>query len=199
MPAASPPIDQPQFVHRIVRIIALVLLAYAALHVVQGIIALVVHGGWPWGYMGMGAWWIGRAIELAHAGNVLLLGIGAAALLAWKPWGRTAVMLWAILYIVLHFASSAFWVVEYARQIAAAPATQAVRNQSVWQYMLMFGFSWLANALFPLLVWLILREPEVVSLFARAPQGGFEVVPLAQAVRLPAPVGGGPAAGADSR
>jgi hypothetical protein len=46
--------------------------------------------------------------------------------------------------------------------------------------MLMFAFSWIASALFPLLVWLILRQPEVADLFARPQHGGFEVVPFAE-------------------
>jgi hypothetical protein len=179
--SSSPPTDQPQFVHRVVRILAVVLLGYAAQYVVQYIVGLFVEGSW-WSYMRGGLRLVERAIQLSLFGNLLLLGVGAAGLLGWKRWARPAVMLWAVLTIVLQFATHALWVVDYFRQLSTVPATQAALNSPVWKYMLMSAFSWLGSVFFPLLVWLILRQPEVASLFTRPRSGGFEVVPFAQPV-----------------
>jgi len=185
-PAHSTPAEPTPFLHRVVRILALILFAYAALHVLQYVVAWFVQGSW-WGYMGGGLRRIDRAIQLSMFGNMLLLGVGAAGLFGWKRWARPAVMLWAILTILLTFASHALWIVEYARQLSTVPTTQVAINDPVWKYMLMSAFSWLGSLPFPLLAWLILRQPEAANLFTRANRGGFEVVPFAQ------PVGDAPA------
>ena len=56
-------------------------------------------------------------------------------------------------------------------------------NQPVWQMMLWQLLWWIGQSFFPLLMWLILRQPEVANQFARVQGGGFEVVPFAQTAR----------------
>ena len=185
--SSSSPIEQPQFLHRVIRILAFVLLGYAAINIIESAVAFLVEGSWL-GYFRNELRFVARAIQFSTFGIMLLLAVGSAGLLKWKRWARAAVMLWAILHIVLQFAWYALWVVEYSRQLATAPTTQAVApNDPVWKYLLMSAFMWLANTPFPLLTWLILGQPEVAAMFTRPQRGGFEVVPFAQPIEAGQP------------
>ncbi|MEA2708711.1 MAG: hypothetical protein QOF78_1312 [Phycisphaerales bacterium] len=111
--------DRPEFLHRVIRIIGIITLAYAALHLLQAGLYIVIRGS-LWFYARGDFGFIERAVQLSHLGVMLLLLAVSIGLLKWKPWSRPAVMLWAVLTVVLHFASSAMWAVRYARDMSRA-------------------------------------------------------------------------------
>jgi hypothetical protein len=171
------PAEQREFLHRVIRIIAGVMLAYALFQLAQAGLAVVMDGS-LWDF-GTGSYRpLGRAIQLSHLSATVLLAVGAAGMLKLRPWSRPTVMLWAILVVILQFASYVFWLVVYARAVSSA-STQYVQ-QPVWKMMLTYLLSWLSDVFFPLLIWLMLRQSEVINAFSSVHGGGFEVVPLAQ-------------------
>jgi len=192
MPTQPPPQQQPtirleaagqsSFLYRVIRVLAFVMLAYAILHLVQYSLFFLIQGI-SWRY-GRGPFrWIERAMQLSSFGTLVLLLAGAVGMVKGKPWSRLAVMWWAVIQVVIGFVSSAAWLVRYSNDMAAARAsTQASFGQPVWQMMLFQVMSWVSNAFLPLLVWLILRQPDAANFFSRVRGGGFEVVPFANAI-----------------
>jgi len=170
------PTERPEFLHRVIRIIAGVMLAYAVFHLVQAGVEIVVSRS-LWNYAQGAMRPYARAIQLSNLGATVLLAVGAAGMLKWRSWSRTLVMFWAILIIILRFISSAYWVVSYVQ--AVSTATTRVIYEPLWRTLLLHLFWWIGNTFFPMLIWLILRQPEVTTAFARVHGGGFEVVPFA--------------------
>ena len=173
------PTEPSPVLDRVVRILALIALAYAALHLLQ-FAAIFLFQGVGWQYARDPYRFMERAIQLSHLGMMLLLLVGAVGLLKWKPWSRPAVMLWAGLSMIVGFISGVPWLLQYASDMAAA-TTRAV-YQPMWQMVLWQLLAAINQIFLPLLVWLLLRQPEVASRFTRRPSGGFEVVPFAQPV-----------------
>jgi hypothetical protein len=180
-PAQPTPAEPAPFLHRAIRIVALILLAYAAVHALQYVAIFSIQGV-GWRYARGPYQFAERALQLSHLGTMLLLLVGAIGLLKWKPWSRPAVMLWAVLSICMSFVAGVPWLLQYARDVAAATGTTRAVFQPLWQVVLWQMLSAINQAFFPLLVWLLLRQPEVAGRFSRRPSGGFEVVPFAQAV-----------------
>jgi hypothetical protein len=173
---------QSSFLYRVIRLLAFVLSSYALLHLVQYALFFVIQGT-SWRY-GRGPFrWIERATTLSTLGALVLLLAGAVGMLKGKHWSRPAVMWWAVLHVVIGLVSSAAWIVRYANDQAAVRATtQVAYGQPVWQMMLWQMMWSISNAFFPLLVWLILRQPDAANYFSRVRGGGFEVVPFANAI-----------------
>ena len=165
------------FLHRAVRVVAMVVTAYAALHVLQDVVALAVRGS-AWGYFGYSYRFADRAIGLSRVGVMVLLLAGGIGLLRRKPWARRAVMLGMLLLVVISFATYVLSIAHYVQELSRA-ATQR-SNAPAWQMAIAYVFWFAESTLSPLLVWLILRQPEAAKLFEHARAGGFEVVPLAQ-------------------
>jgi hypothetical protein len=175
----QPPAERPEFMRRVVRIIAGITLAYAALNLAQSALYLLIRGS-LWGYSRGNLVPFERAIMVSSVANMILLLAGWLGLRGWKRWSRPAVMWWAVLSVVLSFATSALWFVQYTRDIMMA-TTQVAMQQPVWQQMLWQILWFLENMFFPLLIWLLLWQPEVAKLFERVASGGFEVLPYARA------------------
>ena len=194
MPTMTPPSPQPQptikleaagqssFLYRVIRVLAFVMLGYAIMHLVQYSLFFSIQGI-SWRYERGPFRWIERATTLSTFGVLGLLLAGAVGMLKGKHWSRPAVMWWAVLQVTIALISNAAWLVRQANEVAAARATtQVVYMQPVWQMLLWQVMSWIGNAFLPLLVWLILRQPDVANFFSRVRGGGFEVVPFANAI-----------------
>ena len=185
---AAEPAD---FLHRAIRIVATIVLAYAGLQLAQYVVALFTDGAW-WGYFVGSYRWIDRAIQLSRFGVIALLLAGAIGMLRWRPWSRPAVMLGMLLLVLVSFATYVLHLVKYAQDLSTAPTQPA--NAPVWRMALGYIFWFAESTIFPLLVWLILRQPQVARLFEHARSGGFEVVPFAQSV-MPMDNASGPSNG----
>jgi hypothetical protein len=179
---------QSSFLYRVIHILAFVLIAYAALHLLQYTLYFTIQGT-TWRRVSGPSRWIERATEVSSVCAMVLLLAGAVGMLKGKSWSRPAVMWWAVIQVLIGLVSSAAWVVRYSSDVAAVRATtQASYMQPVWQMMLWQVMWWVLNAFFPLLVWLILRQPDVANFFSHVRGGGFEVVPFANAVATDAAV-----------
>ena len=171
--------EPPTFLHRAVRVVAMIVTAYAALHVLQDLVALAVRGA-AWGYFGYSYRFADRAIGLSRLAVTVLLLVGGIGVLRRKPWARVAVLLGMILLVVISFATYVLSLAQYVEDLSRAPTQPS--NAPTWQMAIAYAFWFAESTLFPLLVWLILRQPEVARLFERPRAGGFEVVPVAQPV-----------------
>jgi len=191
MPTTPPPSQTPirleaagqsSFLYRVIRVLAFVMLSYAIMHLVQYSLFFFIQGT-SWRYERGSFRWIERATTVSSFGVLILLLAGAVGMLKGKHWSRPAVMWWAVLQVIIGFVTSAAWIVRYANDTAAARATtQQTYSQPVWQMLLWQVMWWISNAFFPLLVWLILRQPDVANFCSRVRGGGFEVVPFANAI-----------------
>ena len=173
--------DGSTFLDRVVRLVAVVALAYAALNLVQTVLYFGIYGS-LWGYARGVMRPAERAVQLSRVGLFLLLLVGSIGMLNRKPWARPAVMTWALLHVLVVAASGVVYIVQFAGDLARAAATTqaAALNPPLWQIVLWQVFWSVEAAVFPMLVWLILRQAEVAKLFEKTASGGFEVLPMAR-------------------
>ena len=171
-PSAAHDVGFPQ---RIIRIVAGVMLSYAIFEIVQTLSYQLLQQGSRAPLRS-----VERALQFANLGARMLLAVAAAGMLKWRPWSRSAMICWTVLVVAGQFASHAYWFVAYASTMSTATTQMRTINQPVWQMMLWQLLWWIGQSFFPLLMWLILRQPEVANQFARVRGGGFEVVPFAQ-------------------
>ena len=162
------------------RELALISIGLAVLHIANLTVELVRNDfGFPGG--NYGPFW-GRVQQGTHLlyllDNVLLL-VAAIALLRWKPWSRAALLIWAAVEMAGSVVSGLAWFIPYASQVARTPTACSQHQPSVASICWMLLSTVVADWAFPLLVVVILRQPEVARLWARK-SGGFEVVPMAQ-------------------
>jgi hypothetical protein len=177
------------FAHRVAVILAAFLLAYAAFELIQFAVYVALEGtAWLGSY---GRRRFEGALQMTRIAACVLLLVGAAGMLKWKPWSRVAVMIWAVSIVILTFASNVGWFFEYAAQLRANAATTQIVNPPLWKMAVHQLLWWVQSIFLPALIWLIVRRPEIAQLYKPVRRGGFEVVPIA---RVAAAADGGDAA-----
>jgi hypothetical protein len=133
------------------------------------------------GWLPYGPFWrrAARAVYMLYFANAILLLVASVALLRWRPWARKALLIWACSSMVLGLAAMVVWYVPYANSLAQSSAS----TRPGYTSFLMNAWYSLANVLgewaFPLLVLLILRQPEIAALWAHR-SAGFAVIPMAK-------------------
>src|SRR5688572_12183393 len=94
--------EQLTFPQKIVRLVAMVGLAYALISTCQIALGLAQNHFlslrlYPFGMP------LARFLPILWVGQILLLTVGAIALLRWKAWGRTCVIIWT--FVMMGFSS----------------------------------------------------------------------------------------------
>ena len=172
-------LDSPDFLRRVLRWLAIICLA-------AGLISVLNLGTWlafyprnVYRYGGMTGR-AGFAVNLAYLALPILGVVGGWALLRWKPWARRVLIAWALADIALGFISNILWYVDYATSMSRAAAT--TRMTSPVPSVAFQGWSMLVTCLarmpFPLIVLIVMLQPEVKELWARRAGGAFEVLPI---------------------
>jgi hypothetical protein len=174
----APEGDSPTFVHRAVRWMAMLTLAYGLLGAVGMAIALRYESYWSI------SWWFrgNRAASLAY---IALVGcliavqvVGALELLRWKSRGRTLLIAWAISAMLITFVSTVASIYAFVRQAAATtqPSYQGAIGYFVWSW---FQY-WIKESSLPLILLFLLMQRDVKKIWpARQGGGGFDVIPMA--------------------
>lgn len=168
-------------VHRILRLLAWVGLAYGCARMILSLVGLLSPGfGEYWQFTPMAP--ISRAIGLlgavlGYVATVLLIA-GAIGLLNWKGWSRSVLIVWAFLQLAstagMMFASYGFYM--YVRRSTTQPGFPPLAAQ-----MLAAAMRAVIDFSFPLAMLGVMFQREVKDLWAQPRRGGFEVIPMAKA------------------
>ena len=177
----TPPAETHDFVRRVLRWLAVVCVAVGALRAVSFIVQSTSYRWWwPSFYYSAGLQKLEVGLRYIMVAGAILLLIGGVALVRWKSWSRTILLIWAAVAILSTFTSNAIWFSRYVMERAAStqPAFQPSIALMGW-YMLA---NWIDSCAFPVVVAAVLLQPEVAHLWARLRGGGFDVVPFAAPV-----------------
>jgi hypothetical protein len=168
--------ERSLLIHRVLRWIAIVGIFYAVLNLVGVAVELTQEN--------LRAWW--RVFPRLYAVRKILIGcgsvayilllVGAFALFRWKRWGRTLLLWWAPATVLIEFAADLSYALMVLNWSTATSQPSIDWVQFFWSMVSM----WLRDSLFPLLAFVILRQPEAASIFSAPPASGFEVIPLAR-------------------
>jgi hypothetical protein len=177
MEAAAP--ESQSFVHRVIRVLALVALALGVLNAIT-LVVFTVSERWS----SAGAWFGGGPggylfYAVGSIGLVVLQIAGAVGLLRWKSWGRTLLLVWSLSSMLFSLFVSGAWTYQYLQSVRAT--TQASYQPNVGSMIWNTFHFWAQGCAFPLLTWLALRRAEVKALWATPRHGGFDVIPIAKA------------------
>jgi hypothetical protein len=138
--------------------------------------------------IGRGDWFVlylvANAIEV---GASLLLIISSINLFQWKPWARVGLIIWAAIEVVAGLLMIGFYTMYYTTYVARLPAsTQPTMSTQQIVISLLGGiFATFYRQMFPLAVAWIMLQREVKAIWSGPRSGGFDVIPIAQAVQAP--------------
>jgi len=169
--------ESSDFIRRTIRGVLVVSFAYAVLGVANAIVQFVANRNVISGPAYSSAPGTGGVVVLNH----ILLLIGAAGLWKWKRWGRTLLLLWAPIDIVLMIGSLLIRYIQFAQSYIPL-TTRTVGGISLREMGWYMFWSSAIHCAFPVLMLILLLPREVANLWASSPGGGFEVIPMATAL-----------------
>jgi hypothetical protein len=174
--------DDTSFTRRIVRWLAIFSLAHALLRLATYVVFFVADRRW---YLLSGATgqWQQRTylgVSFSMLACQIAAAVAAGALLAWKRWGRTLLIVTALCTIALSLAAMGLWMVTYANSVTAQRAATQPGQPSMAVFLLSWAGDFLDRCFFSLFALVILLMPEVARLWADEARGAFEVLPLAR-------------------
>jgi hypothetical protein len=168
------------FVHRVLRVVAILGLAAAVLGLSQDGMNLAQNGFQTSRFLRGGGvmtlYWLAGLFALSA--DVLLL-IASNALLQWKSWARINLIVWAGLQITADLIRAIFYVSYYinyfATTSASTQATSGTSQQFVYSIVMAIASGFLKD-IFPLLVLWLMLQSEIRDLWSAGRTGGFEVL-----------------------
>ena len=173
----APPAESRTFLHRVVRCVAVLALAYGLLQAVT-LTAWGITRGLPYDGYYVGSRHLAVGMSLLAFALTAFVIVGGWGLLKWKAWGRVALIVWSALTIVLGCVQSVLSDIMVLRSMAATtqPGVQPHAGVYVWTSF----HHWLTYSALPIVILLAMLQPEVARLWS-GPRGagGFEVIPMA--------------------
>jgi hypothetical protein len=174
------PAEARTFLHRILRWMAVLALAYGGLQAVS-LIAFAAAQGFPYDRYSFGG---GKLVSLGISILMVILAalaiVGGWGLLRWRAWARLVLVIWSALAILLGLGQGIVSTGAFLRMTAATSQPSGLPHPAlvVWASL----HHWLTNCVLPIVFLLILLQPEVARLWA-GPRGGggFNVIPMAAA------------------
>jgi hypothetical protein len=174
----APPAESRTFLHRVLRCIAILAIAYGLVQAISLIFFAVVRG-LPYERFYLRSEKLAVAMSALLIASTVLVLVGGWALLRWRAWGRSVLIVWATFAIVLSFAQAIASAAFYVRELGGS--TQPYRPHAGLYVWSSFA-NWLTGNALPVVCLAVLLQPEVARLWA-GPRGGggFDVIPMANA------------------
>jgi hypothetical protein len=178
----EPAAESRTFLHSVVWWLGVLALGYGLLHAVTLILAAATQG-----FLYDRYWMRDReaafAMSVVQVASTVLLLAGAWGLLRWKPWARVVLVVWSALTISLGLVRVISSTAYFVRETAAIATSQPSYRPNIGMLFWSSFQYWLETCALPILLIVLLRQPEVAKLWAR-PRGadGFEVIPMASPV-----------------
>ena len=175
----APAAESRTFLHRVLRWVAFLALAYGLLQAVS-LFAYAATVGFPYYRYFIWPRWLDIGMSLLLIASATTVMVGGWGLLRWRSWGRVVLIVWSVLAILLGLAQAIASTAHFVRRAAATTqsAAQAQTGLMVWSSL----YDWMTSSALPVVFLAVLLQPEVAKLWARPTRaGGFDVVPMASA------------------
>jgi hypothetical protein len=160
-----------RLVHRVLRWIAILGIFYGMVGLVSCVVELALNGLSFDIYPRVLA--LGRTAQLSAMLVDGVLLIGAFGLLRWRRWGGILVLIWAPTRLILELLGCLFFAIAYSGMLSQS-------RQSMAPILWPMAIAWLSGNAFPILMLILVRQPEVTALWSNPPASAFEVIPLAE-------------------